>query len=551
MEPSRTVRRALVALSLAAAALATLAQGGPPTTKTPKATTAARAAEADAAAKARARAAELEAEAAAKAKAEAADRAAEAVKRDAVRAKLEAARARVGTRAHVRMGPVIRADIAAPAAVKPRAAVGREIFVPAPKGAGETLDDSADKGAKGKGDSVTTIRGDRVVGRVVSITEDGHLHLTAPHFVGEVVVLANAIDRIDLTPSRKAASGDFLSLTNGDRIVGEVAGITADHVIIESQATGPIKISRKILQSIAFAQTSATLLESAFKQGRMDPWKPRGGGWTVVNGALQCSSHGSRQTVFAKFEQREAVTMEAKVEATMGRYINCELVLFSDTSDGSYGRNSVVARFYSSQFYLMYTRNGGTNSIMNRSMGRTLRNATVRLAYDPAKSKARVWIDKNDLGEYNVPHKLTKGSYVMFNTRYPCRVHHINVSRGIASPTGETKTTDAATHIIRFANRDRVAANEVKLDDGKVSFETSFGTISAKVDKVQSIVFRSKGLEKPRRLKGDVWVETATSRYTLQFKNLSPEHLIGRSAYLGEVKIRRDCLRRIRFNIYK
>ncbi len=505
-----------------------------------------------AAVEAKRQAAEAEAERKATAEAEAKRKAAEAAAKDKAKDKAaEEAKRRlvevIGLRGRRRAAVALRIE-AAPAPV----ALQRKIFVPQPKGAGETLDDSAKQGKAAQGDTVTTIRGDRVVGKVLTIDAGGKLRLTAPHFEGEVVVLTSALDRVELILTEKAeGGGDEVALTNGDRIVGEVVRITPESVIVESRATGPLKISRKIVQSISFAQGRTMLLESHFAAGRMAPWTARGGGWSVTGGALVCNSHGSRQTVFAKFDQNEAVTMEVKVEATGGRYVNCELIVFADRTDGSYGHNSIVARFYSSQVYLMYARNGGTNSVTSRSMGSTLRKGVVRVAYDPATSKARVWVDSRDLGEYAIPHKLTTGKFVMFNSRYPCRVSYIRVMRGIVPPSSAEHKADSKTHIIRFANQDRVAAEEVKLADGKLLLKTSFGEIASQVGKVQNIVFRSGGLEKPRRNKGDVYIETSDSRFTAQFEQLTSEYLIATSAYLGQVKVRRASLKRIRFNVYK
>ncbi len=56
---------------------------------------------------------------------------------------------------------------------------GRKIFVPKPRGAGDTLDDSAKGDKQGEGDVVTTIRGDKIVGKVLSIEMGGRLRLTA------------------------------------------------------------------------------------------------------------------------------------------------------------------------------------------------------------------------------------------------------------------------------------------------------------------------------------------------------------------------------------
>jgi len=428
---------------------------------------------------------------------------------------------------------------------------GRKIFVPEPKGAGESLDEAADQDRKEKGDTVTTVRGDRIVGRVLTLESDGKLRLTSPDFEGEVVVLASALDRVELTPTQGPKGDDEALLSNGDRIVGELLAITPEDIIVESEATGPLKISRRIIESISFSRTTTVTLESHFAEGRMAPWSALGGGWTVSDGALQCISYGGLQTVFAKFEQQEPVTMEAQVQSTNGQYLNVELVLFADNKNGPYGHNSILARFYSSHFYLMSVQNGGQNSVTNRHMGRVLTNATLRAGYDPQESKLHVWVDSALLGEFPVPQKLAKGNYVMFCSRQPCRVTGLRVLRGIVPPSqaeGEPETDD---HVVRFANKDRVAASDLALREGKLTLKTSFGEIGTQVDKVLNITFRSKGIEKPRRRKGDVWIETANSRYTLQFERLTPEHLLGKSSYLGEVKLLRSCLKRIRFNIYK
>ncbi|HUT36529.1 MAG TPA: hypothetical protein VNE39_23780 [Planctomycetota bacterium] len=426
----------------------------------------------------------------------------------------------------------------------------RGIFVPQPRGAGDTLDDSAKPGKAGTGDIVTTVRGDKIVGKVLTIETGGKLRLTAPHFEGEVVVLTSALDTVELQPKEKTKGDDVVELSNDDRIVGEVAAITPQAVIVETKATGPTKIARNIVRTINFARGVLTAIESNFESGKLDPWTARGA-WTVVNGAAQCNTQGNSETLFAKFDQKEAITMEAKVASTMGRYIHIELILAADNTQGQYGTNSLIARFYASQFNLMTMQNGNMNSFMDRHIGRMMTQATVRVGYDPAANKIRAWLDNMDLGEYAVPGNLPPGKFVMLNARYPCRVSRLRVIQGISGPAKTEKEDTADAHVIHFVNRDRVAATEIGLADGKVTLKTAFGDISADAAKVQNIAFLAKAIEKPRRQKGDVMVETVDSCFTIQFERLTDEHLIGRSAYLGEVKVLRSCLKRVRFNIYK
>ena len=429
------------------------------------------------------------------------------------------------------------------------------IFVPQPKGAGESLDESGGRAGRGQGDVVTTLNGDYVVGKVLSIESGGKLRLTGPNFEGEVVILAPALDRIEFAAKEKdkekAKGIDYVTLSNGDRIAGELAAITPEAVLVESKATGPLKIARSVVQEISFARTPVGTLESAFDQGKMEPWTSRGGGLAVSNGALNVMSHGNA-TVFAKFDQKDGVTMEAKLQSTMGNYVNCDLVLFASDTNGEFGTNSIVGRFSGNEFYLMWCQNGGCNSQGGRPMGGMFREGTLRVAYDPNAGKARAWLNSADLGEYTVPFKPAEGRFVMFVARYPCRVLQLRVMEGIVAPTGEERQTDETeTHLVRFANKDRVSAADLALADGKITLKTGFGDVTSPVAHVQSVAFRTKGAEKPRRRKGDALVETTDSRFTLQFERLTEEHLVGTSAALGEVKVRRDCLKAIRFNIYK
>lgn len=425
------------------------------------------------------------------------------------------------------------------------------IFVPQPRGAGESLDENAKTKDKVVGDVVTTVRGDKVVGRVVTI-EKGKLRLTAPHFVGEVVVEASALDRIRFTPTEEFQGSDLVALSNGDTIAGQIVAVTPEAVVVESEPTGPLKVSRKIICDLAFSRSTGASLESHFGQGRMEPWTAVGSGWRVADGVLQCAAYGGNSAVVAPFDQQEAVTMEVEVQGVSGRYINCELVLCADTKNVPYGRNSVIARFYSRYFYLMYCRNGGTNSVTNRSLGSSTRSGTLRFGYDPTSGKARAWLNTMDLGEYAIPSHPTKGAFVFLVSRQPCRIKRIRVMKGIVPPSAAPeKEKKLKTHVVRFVNRDRVAAQEVLLTDGKLLLKSSFGELSCAADRVASVLFRPDGVEKPRRRKGDVWVETTAGRLTVQFDRLTPEFLYGTTPHLGEVRIRRNALRGLRFNIYK
>jgi len=427
-----------------------------------------------------------------------------------------------------------------------------EIFVPTPKTGDETLDDSntgAASGAK-EPEVCVTLAGDTVSGDVVRIDKNGLLELRGPQFEGEVKVRVESLDKIALSFTKKEEGDDEIVLTNGDRMKCRVIAVAEESVIVESTATGTLKIPRPVVQSMAFGKGITTLVASRFEEGRMEPWKSKRGSWSLRDGAL-FSQSTSYQTIYAQVEQKEAVTVVAKISALDNNYgVRCQIALFADTNANYYGRNSVFVSLQHSELYLQYAQNGSTRSINNRSLGRRIQSGVIRFCYDPETSKARMWLDETDFGEHVVPSKLTSGGYVLFTSHSPCKVEYVNVYPGIVPPAQHGTKGEEETERIQFSNKDRVSAKSVTMAEGVFSVQTSYGELKCPVAKVDNILFRKKGQEVPRRRKGDVRVETADSRMTIRFIELTGEHLLGEADHFGEVKIRRECIKGIRFNVY-
>ena len=426
------------------------------------------------------------------------------------------------------------------------------IYVPKPKGEGETLDASATTASDTSLDIVATVGGDRLTGTVAEMEADGVLRLSGPQYDGDVLVRVSALDHVAFAGKDEEPGADEVVLTNADRLLGQLVAITPDAVVLETGAAGPLRISRKVIRSVHIQKGRSVLLESRFASGRMEPWVARGGTWSINDGCLISQIRGSGEFIYAKLDQKEAVTFVAKVEALSGNYVQCSLVLCADTADNMYGRNSVIAMYSGNEYYLHHAQNGSVNSIVNRNFGTTLRSGVLRVAYDPETGKARLWLDSTDLGEYAVPSKPKNGQYVIFAPQQPIRVRDLQVLRGIVPPSGADVVSEAAQgDVIRFVNKDRVSVTSVALADGQLTAQASYGELRIPAENVESILFAEKGLEEPRRRKGDVLVQSSAGRFTLQFEKLTREHLIGRSDCLGEVKVGRSAIRKIEFNIYR
>ncbi len=426
-----------------------------------------------------------------------------------------------------------------------------EIFVPTPRGTGETLDPSGSTAASEAPAVVKTLQGDVLNGRIVSIDSEGVMRLLGAAFTGEVKVATGAVDRVTMRSSKNERGQDTVQMTNGDRIRGELVSVTPEAVVINTDVAGTLKIRCGLVNAIFLGRGSDMLVESNFTAGTMDPWAIKSGTWNVSDSQLNCTSNGNNAMVAAEVDQKEAVTFVAKVKCPSGN-TNIWMTLFADEPTGQYGRNSLYVGWQSSELYMGYCQNGSTNNYTSRSMGRNVREGTLRVSYDPKAGKVHVWMDGTDYGEYTPPVKPAAGKWVMLTSYYTSNFSELSVLRGVVPPENTaTAGGEDETNVIEFSNGDRVSAKEISMTGGKFKVKTSFGDLTPEAGKVVSVVFSKKDREEPRRMKEDVEVQTAGGRMTVGMKELTGTHLVGTSSCYGDVKLSREAIRGLRFNIYR
>jgi hypothetical protein len=434
----------------------------------------------------------------------------------------------------------------------------KTIFVPKPKG-DTSLDNSSGADAKGP-DQVVVLSGDKLTGKVTKITQDGHLHLSAPHFEGEVRVFANKLDTLILGGRAAEAGSDMVVISNGNAITGTIVAITKSKVVMDTTVCGKLEIARNMVTSISFGEGGAGVVESQFHLGRMAPWvKAHGSGaWSIRNRALQYTGRGQHSGVAIPYDLTDAVTFEAKIEV-MGRS-NASLLMIIGATDKShmYGRDSVLCNFQSYQYQLQYSKKGSVRQIRSGSyhQNRIQGKATLRIAYDPSTNKVSIWKNKLSFGEHKVPVTLGKGKYIMFGSNYSVKVHSFKIMRGIVAPGKDaTETKKTEKDMLVFKNGDRVSVNDLTLGPDGFAAKTSFGTVGAPLEKIKAVSFRSKGRAKPRRQKHDVKIHTGESVITMNLAKLTPEYVQGTSDLFGgegkPVAIRRKAIRRMQFQLYR
>jgi len=431
-----------------------------------------------------------------------------------------------------------------------------------PDAAGQKAQKADDAAHDEKTDVVTTAAGDRLTGTVVGIEPGGRLRLKGPQFESDVVVSTAAVDGVVLRGGRRQAGSDRILLANGDRVIGTVAAISPEGLIIDTQAAGRLRIAPKAVRSVSLGGAEDALLESAFCDGQTDPWVIRDPqAWSLVDGALVCSKRKNINTpVYAKLDQKEAVTMVAKVQALEGDQYWCYLALGGDASDFRQG-NSLSAGFRPGCVRFQTWSSGGLLDCGDHAVRGGRGGGVLRLAYDPATGKAKMWVDDAYVCELDVTPRLPVCQYAMLDSTGPLKVEYVKVLGGIVPPSGDgadaaawaaPAAPDDASVAVRFANKDRVSALKAAMADGQMVLTTPYGEIKCPPGSVSRLVFGKKGIEEPARAKADASVRAGPCRMTLQFDRLTADEVVGRSdIYGGEVRIRRDAVEEIRFNACK
>jgi hypothetical protein len=435
-----------------------------------------------------------------------------------------------------------------------------ELGVPSPEPAATASPAAAPKPAAEPFDVVTTTRGDRIVGTVVALDSGGTLRLTGRQFAGEVEVEAGAVSTLTLAGGTEASAGpDEVILAGGDHLLGAVSSITAAEIVLESPAAGRLRLPRSCVSAISLGRGGNVLLTSAFDAGKMEPWEAvaNAKAWSLADGMLvSATTPGNPARLRAKLDQAEAVTMVAKVATPAGQTLTADLYVFADAGEAGgnirrEGRSNIGALFRGSQAHVQYTAGTMTYNIGQGAGPPMDSGGELRLAYDPAAGRATIWMNAQKVISMEIPAKPAAGQYVMFNAYTPkLKVESLKVLRGVVPPTGRAEVSiigQPDETAVEFSNKDHVVVTQVGLADGQMTLTTAAGEVRCPAATVVRITFGRKDAKDPVRRGDEAEISGPFGRLTLRVLRLATDELVGRSETLGEIHLRREAIREVRF----
>ncbi len=439
------------------------------------------------------------------------------------------------------------------------------IFVPPPRAEGDVLDGARSPAGPVAGslETVRTLRGSELTGRVVSIDAEGALVLADPllEFTGQVAAPVRTLELVRLAAATQPEAGpDTVTITNGDCLLGRIVSMDADSVVMDTPSAGQVTIQRRVVAQAAFQGKGGGLaLNSDFESGRMDPWKAVQGDWKIVRGRITCSARGDFQALSVRADQQdEPVTVEVAVEGNSMDEPSLIVSVFCDDPEQRmpFGRNSVWVSFDADddEFSSGTSQNGNQRPLDRQYKDFDKQTMTAKLTYDPKTGRLRYWADGQLMGDVVCKDKPAEGKYITVGSYYPCSISSIRVSGGVlaAEEGGQADSALAKdAHLIQFNNKDRLTVKQVTLADSAFTLTTAaVGEVKCEAEKIFGIVFNATGQQPPRRQANDVIVQTSASRLTFQLKSMDGQWLVGHSDYIGDVKVRRDAVKSVKFNLY-
>jgi len=403
--------------------------------------------------------------------------------------------------------------------------------------------------------------------KILSIEPDGGVRFKTAWLKGESCADTKDLRRLMFGGAGGRGGKDTVSIVNGDVIEGTLKAMTTETVTIESSLMGVLEVPRGAVRRIECATVSSGLAGKDFGDGKMGPWRACSGTWKVTDGYLHCTPLNSDYAIAMPLEQKGSMTYEFKMAArsTNMRY---QVFLYADsTGSGGNPQSYIKIRFYRTNFDIrLYDQARGSHSLgsfaqqafLGKNPGSGVPSGTIRIACDVKKKSITVWINETQVASRQLPWAPKPGKFVILRNQYGERTEFVRIYKGVVPPPNvDSGDADKDRHLVVLANGDcfrspTLTLTEPEQGESEGNFLTNVAGTVVPVPKnrVTWLIMPTQNHAPPRRCKGDARLRMGRSVVTLQVTSLKDGFLIGKSAYLGALKIPRKAVQRLDLNIY-
>jgi len=384
--------------------------------------------------------------------------------------------------------------------------------------------------------------------RVLETDATGGVQMAANWIVGQASVRSAALQRIRLHCAAPKESAAMVSLTNGDVVEGKLTEITDEDVTLEAVGIGETDIPRSIVTTIGNPGGRKLPLDTNFSSGKLGPWKVLEGACHVVDGRLT-PLHGRTgdYAICTELEQSGPMTFEIKMRQhplMRGQDVEFQIVPFArgmeivpiaTRSDSS--APAISFSTYTATMHMFWIQ--GNRMVRYYGMKGKF-GLDIRLAYIPQKDIMRAWVNGKQLEDFKTPGAERIGTHLIIRALLGEEIEYVRVHPGIVPPSSTPAAKDA--DLIILANGDRFPTTDTVMADGTITAMLEGNEMRFAPDKLGILILRTNGRKAIKPVPRAVQVLTPRGSLTMTVERLTKEHLIGKSSYLGDVRISRSAL---------
>jgi len=384
--------------------------------------------------------------------------------------------------------------------------------------------------------------------RVLGTDATGAVQIAAHWIVGQASLRAAALERVRLHCAAPKESAAMVGLTNGDIVEGKLVEITDESVTLDIPGMGEEEIPRNIVTTVGNPGGRKLPLDTHFSSGKLGPWKTIEGACTVVDGRLT-PLHGRTGTysIGTELDQSGPMTFEVKMRQhplMRGQDVEFQIVPFARGMEivpiatrSESAAPAVSFSTYTATMHMFWIQ--GNRMIRYYGMKGKF-GLDIRLAYIPEKDIMRVWVNGKQLEDYKTPGAERIGTHLVIRALLGEEIEYIRVHPGIVPPSSTPARKDA--DLIVLANGDRFPTTDTVLADGRITAMFEGNEMRFAPDKLGILILRTNGRKAIKRVPRPVQVLTPRGVMTMTLDRITEDHLIGKSSYLGDVKISRSAL---------
>ncbi len=398
---------------------------------------------------------------------------------------------------------------------------------------------------------------DTISGKLISLQPDKYLLWSHPDAEKPIEFKYANLREISLSgkhPNPPAGTAS-IRLTNGDIIKGSIVKLDSQNLIVKTWYAGEMKIVRKMLKEIVPSTVSAGIYEGPndIKEWILENQRD-GRKADVVNKTLVIPGNTS-----AGRDMKLPDMAKIEFDMSFAPNSNVNIFLYGDQIARHQG-NSYIINISSNYIYVQrFSRNEGSNNIgqgESRKLTEKRQTHFVILVNKKQRSFTIIvngammqqMIDSN--GEF-----CGKGTMMSFfngNSQVPLKIRNLVVSKWDGRlPNATADAEESKTDNILFSNEDKVTGKLKSINDGQITFDTEFASLTIPLERVKNISISGEGAQVAKRNANDIRLFFNNDEYlTADLIKISNGKVTAKSENFGGGDFLLNAFRKIALNIY-